>query len=201
MLVAGSLPPMSESYRADLIPSPEESAPVYRNMVQEMADHVDLFLCETMASAEEAHTAATAALDAGGGKPVYVSWTLNEKPGAGLRSGESVTAAHRRLDGLAIDAFLFNCTHPEAIEVALAELAPLTDKPLGCYPNRLAVVPEGWTLDNEVVTGPRKDLPRDLYVRAIMRCIDAGATIVGGCCGIGPRDIQAVRERLDREAA
>lgn len=201
VLVAGSLPPMSESYRPDLIPSPEESTPVYQNMVRAMADHVDLFLCETMASAEEAHTAATAALDVGGGKPVYVSWTLSEKPGAGLRSGESVTAAHRRLDGLAIDAFLFNCTHPEAIEVALAELAPLTDKPLGCYPNRLAVVPEGWTLDNEVVMGGRRDLPRDLYVAAIMRCIDAGATMVGGCCGIGPRDIQAVRERLDRKAA
>lgn len=201
VLVAGSLPPMSESYRPDLIPDAEESAPVYRNMVQAMADHVDLFLCETMASAEEAHTAAKAALDAGGGKPVYVSWTLNEKPGAGLRSGETVAEAFARLEGLAVDAFLFNCTHPEAIEVALAELAPLTEKPLGCYPNRLAVVPEGWTLDNEVVTGPRKDLPCDLYVASIMRCIDAGATIVGGCCGIGPKDIQAVRERLDREAA
>ena len=201
VLVAGSLPPLSESYRADLVPSPEDATPVYRNMVRAMADHVDLFLCETMASAEEAHTAAAAALDLGGGKPVFVSWTLHEKPGSGLRSGESVTEAYGRLDGLAIDAFLFNCTHPEAIEVALTELGTLTDKLVGCYPNRLNAVPEGWTLDNEVVTGPRRDLPREAYVASILRCIDAGATIVGGCCGIGPGDIRALRERLDREAA
>ena len=201
VLVAGSLPPMSESYRPDLVPKPEESTPVYRNMVRAMSEHVDLFICETMASAAEAHTAARAALDLGGGKPVYVSWTLKEEPGSGLRSGESVAEAYRRLDGLAIDAFLFNCTHPEAIEVALAELASLTDKPMGCYPNRLSAVPEGWTLDNEVVMGGRKDLPRELYVAAIMRCIDAGATIVGGCCGIGPKDIEALSERLAREAA
>lgn len=201
VLVAGSLPPLSESYRADLVPSAEEAMPVYRNMVQAMAEHVDLFLCETMASAEEAHTAARAALDLGGGKPVYVSWTLNEEPGTGLRSGESVAEAHDRLDGLGIDAFLFNCTHPEAIEVALAELAALTDRPVGCYPNRLNAVPEGWTLDNDVVTGLRRDLTGDLYVASILRCIDAGATIVGGCCGIGPGDIRALRERLERKAA
>ena len=201
VLVAGSLPPLSESYRADLVPSPEDATPVYRNMVRAMVDHVDLFLCETMASAEEAHTAASAALALGGGKPVFVSWTLHEKPGSGLRSGESVTEAYGRLDGLAIDAFLFNCTHPEAIEVALTELGALTDKPVGCYPNRLNAVPEGWTLDNEVVTGPRRDLPREAYVASILRCIDAGATIVGGCCGIGPGDIRALRERLDRKAA
>ena len=201
VLVAGSLPPLSESYRADLVPNPEESMPVYRNMVQAMAEHVDLFLCETMASAEEAHTAASAALDLGGGKQVFVSWTLHEKPGSGLRSGESVTEAYGRLDGLAIDAFLFNCTHPEAIEVALTELGALTDKPVGCYPNRLNAVPEGWTLDNEVVTGTRRDLPREAYVASILRCIDAGAMIVGGCCGIGPGDIRALRERLDRKAA
>ncbi len=200
VLVAGSLPPLDESYRADLVPAPEEARPVYENMVRAMAAHVDLFLCETMASAEEARTAALAALTRGGGKPVYVSWTLNEEPGTGLRSGESVAEALLRLDDLAIDAFLFNCTHPEAIEVALAELAPLTDRPVGCYPNRLNAVPKGWTLDNDVVTGPRKDLPRHLYVASIMRCIDVGATIVGGCCGIGPSDIQALRERLGQEA-
>ena len=196
VMVAGALPPLSESYRADLVPSPEEATPVYENMVRAMAAHVDLFLCETMACAEEAHTAAQAALKLGGGKPVYVSWTLKEEPGTGLRSGETVTTALRRLDGMAIDAFLFNCTHPEAIEAAMTELRPLTDKPAGCYPNRLNAVPEGWTLDNEVVTGTRKDLPCDLYVASILRCIDAGASIVGGCCGIGPADIRALSERL-----
>ena len=194
--VAASLPPLEESYRADLVPAAADARPVYERMVAAMVDEADLFLCETMSSAQEAHNAASAAVAHGQGKPVVVSWTLDETPGAGLRSGESVSEAVARLDGLPIAAFLFNCTHPEAIETGLAELRPLTDKPIGCYPNRLNRVPDGWALDNNLVTGLRADLPAELYVESILRCVQLGATIVGGCCGIGPADIAALVKRL-----
>ena len=196
ILVAGALPPLEESYRSDLVPAFDEAVPVYRRMVHAMADDVDLFLCETMSCAREARCAAEQALGHGGGKPVYVSWTLSEEPGSGLRSGETVREAFATLDGLDIAAFLFNCTHPEAIEVGLVELKALTDKPLGCYPNRLNRVPEGWTLDNEREVGLRDDLPIELYVESIQRSIDNGATIVGGCCGIGPQYIRAMSESV-----
>ena len=194
--VAGSLPPLEESYRADLVPPPDVAQPVYRGVVEAFRDEVDLFICETMSSALEAKTAAGAARAHGQGKPVYVSWTLDETPGQGLRSGETVTAAVHALAGLAVDGYLFNCTHPEAIEAGLRELKPLTAKPIGCYPNRLNKVPDGWTLDNEITTGLRRDLPRHLYVASMLRCIEAGASLVGGCCGIGPSDIRALAERL-----
>ena len=196
VLVAGSLPPLSESYRVDLVPLPEEAAPIYRRMVLAMLQDVDLFLCETMSCAREARQAAEQALAHGGGKPVYVSWTLHETPGQGLRSGETVAEALAALDGLDVAAFLFNCTHPEAIEVGIEELAALTDKPVGCYPNRLNRVPEEWTLDNEQIIGLRGDLSVDLYVTSILRSIDCGATIVGGCCGIGPAYIRALSESV-----
>lgn len=194
--VAGSLPPLEESYRADLVSPPEIAQPIYRGVVEALRDQVDLFICETMSSATEAHTAATAALAHGQGKPVYVSWTLDETPGRGLRSGETVKQAADALAGLAVDGYLFNCTHPEAIEAGLRELKALTAKPIGCYPNRLNKVPEGWTLDNEITTGLRSDLPQHIYVAAMLRSIEAGATLVGGCCGIGPSDIRALAERL-----
>ena len=197
--VAASLPPLEESYRADLVPAAADARPVYERMVAAMVDEAELFLCETMSSAQEAHNAASAAVAHGRGKPVVVSWTLDETPGAGLRSGESVSEAVARLDGLPIAAFLFNCTHPEAIEAGLAELRPLTDKPIGCYPNRLNRVPDGWALDNNLVTGLRADLPAELYVESILRCVQLGATIVGGCCGIGPADIAALVKRLRPE--
>lgn len=196
VLVAGALPPLSESYRADLVPEADEALPIYENMVKAMVADVDLFVCETMSSADEARHAASQALAFGEGKPVYVSWTLSETPGDGLRSEETIAEAFSRLSDLSIDAFLFNCTHPEAIEVGIGELAQLTDKPIGCYPNRLNRVPEGWTLDNEATTGLRSDLPEDVYVASMLRCIEQGASIVGGCCGIGPADIRALVERL-----
>ena len=194
--VAGSLPPLDESYRADLVPPPEITQPIYQGVVEALRDDVDLFICETMSSAAEAHAAAGAALAHGQGKPVYVAWTLDETPGQGLRSGETVEEAMDALDGLAVEGYLFNCTHPEAIEAGLRELKALTTKPIGCYPNRLNKVPEGWTLDNEITTGLRNDLPQHLYVEAMLRSIQAGATMVGGCCGIGPSDIRALAERL-----
>ena len=194
--IAGSLPPLEESYRADLVPPPDVARPIYEGVVEALRDDVDLYVCETMSSAAEAHTAASAALAHGQGRPVYVSWTLDETSGRGLRSGETVRQAVAALAGLDVEGYLFNCTHPEAIETGLHELKALTAKPIGCYPNRLNKVPDGWTLDNEITTGLRGDLPQEIYVAAMLRCIDAGASIVGGCCGIGPSDIRALGERL-----
>ena len=194
--VAGALPPLEESYRPDLVPPPAAAQPIYEAMTAAMAAKVDSFLCETMSTAAEARTAACAALARGGGKPVYVSWTLDETPGSGLRSGETIAAALTEVADLNIAGFLFNCTHPEATEAGLAELRSLTSKPIGCYPNRLNRVPESWTLDNPLVTGLRQDLPTTAYVMSIQRCVDLGATIVGGCCGIRPKDIQALTETL-----
>ena len=199
--VAGSLPPLSESYRPDLVPPAAESLPVYENLVEALLPNVDLFICETMSSADEALHAASTAVAHGQGKPVYISWTLAEEPGGGLRSGETVTEAYNRVAHLDVAGFMFNCTMPEAIEAALRELRQLTDKPLGCYPNRTAEVPEGWTLDNELSAKRRTDLTTDYFVTTCFHCIDEGASIVGGCCGIGPEDIAALAEALEARQA
>jgi S-methylmethionine-dependent homocysteine/selenocysteine methylase len=196
VLVAGSLPPLSESYRPDLVPPAEEALPIYKGLVEALNDYVDLYICETMSTAEEAVTASTQAFKYGGGKPVYVSWTLGEEPGSGLRNGESIRSAFEALAHLDIAGFLFNCAFPEAIEAALFELRPLTDKPLGCYPNRSDRILSGWTLDNDVALGRRTDIDEQYFAAMSQRCIDAGATIVGGCCGIGPAYIKALADSL-----
>ncbi len=192
--IAGSLPPLSESYRPDLVPPAKKALPIYRNLVEALHEYVDIYFCETMSTAQEAVTASTQALNYGDGKPVYVSWTLNETPGTGLRSGESVKTAFDALSQLDVAGFMFNCAFPEAIEAALQELRPLTDKPLGCYPNRTNRIPSDWTLDNDVALGKRADIDEQYFVAMSQRCIDAGATIVGGCCSIGPSYIKALAE-------
>ncbi len=146
-----------------------------------------------MSSVRESRNATVAAKAAGAarGLPVYVSWTLHERPGAGLRSGESIEEAFRALDDLELDGFLFNCTHPDAIEAGVEQIVGLTDKPTGGYPNRFNV-PTGWTLDNEVLVERRTDFETEQFVRAAARCIEHGATLVGGCCRIGPEDIAAL---------
>jgi S-methylmethionine-dependent homocysteine/selenocysteine methylase len=198
--VAGSLPPLSESYRPDLVPAADVSLPIYRNLVAALRPNVDLFICETMSSAIEAHTAASQAKAFGGGKPVYVSWTLKEAPGTGLRSGETIAQAFNQLQALDVDGFLLNCTSPEAIEASITELKGLTDKPLGGYANRVKEVPIGWTLDNDIMNEQREDITKDYFVDLCLRYVARGATIVGGCCGIGPDDIAALTQALEAQS-
>lgn len=195
--VAGSLPPLSESYRADLVPPDDEARPIYASLASALAPFVDLYLCETMASIRESRNAVEAARAAGyrRGLPVYVSWTLNERPGTGLRSGESVAEAYRAVQDLDPDGFLFNCTHPDAIERGLTEIVQLTDKPTGGYPNRFDV-PQDFTLDGESPVEWRADFATSRFVEAATRFISCGATLVGGCCGIGPEDIAALSARV-----
>ena len=59
--IAGSLPPLNGSYRADRVLPFEVSRPLYGEQSQILAPFVDLFICETMASGSEALAAATAA--------------------------------------------------------------------------------------------------------------------------------------------
>ena len=191
--VNGSLPPMSESYRADLIPDETTTLPIYRHLANTLEPFVDGFVCETMSSAAEARTAATAATEAAQKRklPVFVSWTLNEEPGSGLRSGESVEQALSAVAHLAIAGFLFNCSHPLAIDAALKNLTQLTDKPIGGYANSFNKVPKEWTLDTGTITKNDDLTPHD-YVEVVGGWIEHGATLIGGCCGIGPAHIESL---------
>ncbi len=197
VLVAGSLPPLDESYRWDLVPPDDIAQPIYAKLAEALEPYCDLFLCETMSSIRESCNAVRAAKAAAAKRdlPVFVAWSLKETSGSGLRSGETIADAVGETAPLQVDAYLFNCTHPDAIEAAIAEIAQLTDKPFGGYANHFDI-PEGFTLDGNLRVRERDWFTTSAFVKSSMRCVGLGATIVGGCCGIGPRQIAALSERL-----
>merc|ERR1712032_287050 len=88
--VAGSLPPLAESYRADKVGPFEENLKHYETIAKSIAPYCDLLLCETMSTADEARAAVAAAAQTG--LPIWVSWTLSENEPV-LRSGESISDA------------------------------------------------------------------------------------------------------------
>jgi len=177
-----------------LVPDHGVARSIYDAMALALEPYVDLFICETMSSIRESMNACEAAKKVALARslPVYVSWTLNEKPGAGLRSGETLNAAYEELSAIGVDGFLCNCTAPEAIEAAVKELSDWTDKPIGGYPNRVSEVPEGWTLDNALEAERRVDITPSVFVEFARRCVEKGATMFGGCCGVGPEYIAAL---------
>ena len=192
--VAGSLPPLNHSYRPELVGPAEEIEPLYREIAGVLAPGVDLFVCETMASAAEARSAARAA--AAFEKPVWVAWTLDDAANGRLRSGESMAEALAALDGLPVDAVLFNCCTPESISVALPELRGLTDKAVGGYANALTAFAAGYEIGSGGETPAREDIDPAAYARFAGDWRVAGADIIGGCCGIGPAHIAELRRVL-----
>jgi len=193
--IAGCLSPLFGSYAPALTISFEETLDTYRRIVAEQADGVDLFLCETMASADEARAAVTAASESG--KPVWVSWTLADHGTPRLRSGEAIAVASAALSDLPVAARLVNCCRPEAVSAALPELIALGG-PVGAYANGFTAVEalkHGGTVD---VLHARHDLDPEAYAGQAIGWVEAGAHIVGGCCEVGPAHIAALRDRLER---
>ncbi len=198
--IAGCLPPLSWSYRPELANDPDETAPTYAEIAALQAPHVDLFLCETMAHSGQALGAARGALEGGGGKPVWVAWTLKDDTSKQLRSGESVAEAAARLDNLDIAAFLFNCSVPEALTAAMPELAAVaapSGRPFGGYANGFAGISGDFAPGATVrALSGREDLTPAAYADVVMGWVEAGATIVGGCCEIGPEHIEILARHL-----
>jgi len=193
VLIAGCLPPLFGSYHPSLTIPFDETLAAYRRIVAQQADRVDLMLCETMASAEEARAAATAAAE--GGRPVWVSWTLADDGPPRLRSGETLAAAAAALAGIPLAARLVNCSQPEAIAAAIPELVALGGT-VGAYANAFTAVDRlkhGGTVD---VLAAREDLDPAAYADFAMGWVADGATIVGGCCEVGPEHIAVLRDRL-----
>lgn len=196
VMIAGSLPPQRGSYRPDRVGGFDEILPLYREQVRLLAPYVDLFLCETMSTAGEARAAATAAAESG--KPVWVSWTLADDSPPRLRSGETIADAVAALDGLAVAALLFNCSPPEIISEALPEMAALAGRPFGAYANAFQPVPECWKYDgDDTLPSTRTDLSPEAYAHFARGWLGAHASIIGGCCEVGPDHIRALRALIE----
>ena len=193
VMVAGSLPPLEESYRPDLVIDKEEAVPIYETLIKELTPYVDIFICETMSSIKEMQHVIQALQNLDNEKPVWISWSLKEDKKNQLRSGESIKEAFNASASIKPEAYLFNCTDPFAITEGLKELKELTQKPIGGYPN-VFNVPDGWTLDNDVQVSVR-DLSVEKFLEFAEEWRNLGATIIGGCCGIGPKFIKAVADK------
>jgi S-methylmethionine-dependent homocysteine/selenocysteine methylase len=188
--VAGSLPPLFGSYEPssfDATRAPE----MLSRIADALSPHVDLFLAETQSSLAEAGASALACRPHA--KPLWLGFTLEDGDNDGpsvLRSGEPVSAAAALATDVGAEAVLFNCSRPEVMAMALIEArAALPDTiPVGVYANAFEEKPEQYSA-NDTLLDHRVDLDNGGYSRFVERWLDAGAEIVGGCCGIMPGHI------------
>jgi homocysteine S-methyltransferase len=83
-----------------------------------------------------------------------------------------------------------NCTRPQHITALLQQMRDHTDKPLLVYPNS----GEYYDGDSKRWLGPADTKTLALHAGD---WYTAGARLIGGCCRTTPKDIRAIRERLD----
>jgi methionine synthase I (cobalamin-dependent) len=127
------------------------------------------------------------------GLPVIASMSL--MPGAsGLETPHGVPAAKmlRAVESDAPDAVGVNCAiEAERMRAAVELLRDRVALPIWARPQA--------KMSPKCVV-PRSEETPENFARNALALFDAGATAVGGCCGVGPAGIAALRLALDRAA-
>jgi S-methylmethionine-dependent homocysteine/selenocysteine methylase len=97
-----------------------------------------------------------------------------------------------RLESLGVKALLVNCVPADDLADTVEWLRGQTSLPIGCYPNLGHGAGAHWEFDATV--GPED------FASLASTWIDAGAQIVGGCCGVTPKHLAGVRAMLGQAA-
>src|SRR5216110_2211460 len=165
--------------------SQAEAEAVFARQVQGLlAGGVDGFILETFSDMDEIH-AALRAVRAAGDLPVVCQMTIGTD---GLTYyGTDPETFTKELTAWGADVIGVNCSvGPGGVLDAVEKMVKVTDRPISAQPNA--------------------GLPRDVGDRRIYlaspeymasyarRMIEAGARIVGGCCGTTPEHIKKIRD-------
>ncbi len=161
----------------------EELIDVYKEQIRYLAEAgVDLLVIETMMSLAETRAAVLAAKETCD-LPIMATLTFNEDGRTlfGTDPGTAVTV----LQSLGVDAIGANCsTGPEEMCEVIATMKEYANVPIIAKPN--AGMPE--IVDGETVYA----MTPEEFAEAGQKLIEAGAGIVGGCCGTTPEHIMAL---------
>ncbi len=165
---------------------------VYKEQIRLLADAgVDLLVVETMMSLAETRAALIAAKEVCD-LPVMVSYTF-EASGRMLYGTDARTAAIVA-ESLGACAVGINCSMgPAGMKDIVADMASVTTIPIIAKPN--AGLPG---LDSEGKTCysmNAEDFGNEMEI-----LVNAGATVLGGCCGTTPQHIQTIFARLGSKA-
>ena len=189
-LVAGDLTTTGKMQpQGDL--SYEDLLDIYKEQIEALAEAgVDLLVAETMLGVDET----MAALDAASAVcdlPMMCSLTL-EADGTALFGGSAVEAVIT-LQEMGACAVGLNCSvGPDQLKSVVSEMKKAARVPVIAKPN--AGMPS-ITETGEAVYS--MDAPR--FAAAMLELVEAGAGVIGGCCGTTPDYIRLLKEALDRQ--
>lgn len=189
--VAGSMSTTTFSSGIDtsVVHAAGDAAAGYRAQAQIIAEAgVDLIVLEMMRDVEQSALCLQAACETG--LPVWMGMSAERTEDGQLVLFGSDTPLARGVAQIlevqsSIQAVGVMHSQLEMIPQALKELQSIWNGPLFAYPHHGVFELPHWRFDNTLSPGE--------FARAAGDWIRAGATAVGGCCGVGPDHIAALR--------
>jgi len=186
--IAGSVGPLGKASGSPTGLTRERMAAVFREQVEGLLEGgVDVLVFETFWDLEQMAEAVRVAREVCT-LPVVTLMTFTED-GTTLRDQTPEDVAGHLSDA-GVDVLGANCSvGPNAILEVVERMAAVTHLPLSAQPN--AGLPR--VVDGRVmyIASP------DYFARYALRFAEAGARLIGGCCGTTPAHIAAMRTALD----
>ncbi|NND98555.1 MAG: homocysteine S-methyltransferase family protein [Pirellulaceae bacterium] len=184
--VAGSIAPLADCYRPDL--SPDDPRDEHRELAQVLADaDCDLLLCETFPNVDEALIAVAEAVETE--IETWIAFTAG--PNADLLTPAQMADGARRAADAGAAAVLVNCTPAtDTLRFVQAIADENLTIPIGAYANAGDPADKvGW----DAMQGASGK-----YLQFAKQWMDAGATLIGGCCGTTPQHIQTLHHWINQ---
>jgi len=204
--IAGCIPPLFGSYMPELF-TKDKAEEILSLLINEQDPYIDFWLIETVSSIEEA-LCVYELIKKYSDKPIWLSYSLvgkaNGKTIPSLRSLEKLEEGIKALLNLDAppDAILFNCCQPEEISPALKLTNKMMNKSkypdikTGAYANSFVKAKKRRLFANKGLSELRAEMTPDKYLTFAKDWRKNGASIIGGCCGIGPEHIKTLAEHL-----
>jgi homocysteine S-methyltransferase len=188
VLVAGAIGPLGVRLEPYGPTSEEDARAIFREQMSALKEGgADLFILETFSDLHEIKEAIRAAREVDPAMPIVAQMTI----GTDHRTAYGATAEDvaRKLDEWGADVIGLNCSvGPQIILECIERMVPITTRKLSAQPNA------GMPRD---VGGRSMYMASPEYMATYARhLIQAGAKVVGGCCGTTPEHIKAICEGI-----
>ncbi len=166
----------------------EELLEVYKEQASILAEAgADLLVAETMLSVPETAIALKAALEVTD-LPVFCTLTV-QADGRALFGGTAAEGVEE-LQALGASAVGINCSvGPDQLLPVVESMKRVSQVPLIVKPN--AGIPETDSQGNSIYT-----MTPEKFVKYMKQLTEAGADIIGGCCGTTPEHIRLLRREI-----
>ena len=194
ILVAGGLPPQNNTYEPD-DRSEDEITDNFNEQARILNPYIDFFYFDVLSSIKEFQCGIKAIKEFR--KPYLIGMHISN--GTCLPSGEKILDIKKIIDGNVLGVML-SCVSPENYEFNFQELKKL-NLPFGFKINGfITTVSKGGYKENyskskgnpNEFLGQRKDLTPSKIFEIMKNFKNEGATIIGGCCEIGPSHIKKI---------